>query len=228
MRRTSDGWFKVEESDPKTVEECTPKKKSPKAPVEETVVEEPTVAEETAPTTVKWGCMSTGAIANDFCRALKLTSNAELQAVASRSQQTADEFKEKHGFACAYDSYEKLAADPSVEIIYIATPHAFHCDNILMCLEAGKHVLCEKPMVVNAAQAERCIAKAKEKRRFLMEGMWTRFFPTTRAVRQLVRDGAIGKVIQVSASLGFKSEVRRPVAHTTHTHTHTHTYTPTA
>ena len=75
-----------------------------------------------------------------------------------------------------------------------------------MCLEAGKHVLSEKPMVVNAKQAERCIAKAKEKGLFLMEGMWTRFFPTTRAVRKAVQEGAIGEVISMSASLGFKSE----------------------
>ena len=75
-----------------------------------------------------------------------------------------------------------------------------------MCLDAGKHVLSEKPMVVNAAQAEKCIAKAKEKGLFLMEGMWTRFFPATREIRKLVADGAIGKIVSVSASLGFKSE----------------------
>jgi len=90
--------------------------------------------------------------------------------------------------------------------VYVATPHTFHCDNILLCLEAGKHVVCEKPMVVNAAQAERCIAKAKEKKCFLMEGMWTRFFPAARAIRQAIKDGAIGKVLSVTASLGFKSE----------------------
>ena len=75
-----------------------------------------------------------------------------------------------------------------------------HCELVLMCLDAGKHVLSEKPMVVNSAQAERCIAKAREKKLFLMEGMWTRFFPTTRAVRKLVKDGAIGKVVSVTYS----------------------------
>ena len=99
-----------------------------------------------------------------------------------------------------------LVADPEVTVVYVATPHTFHCDNILMCLEAGKHVLCEKPMVVNAKQAEQCIAMAKEKNLFLMEGMWTRFFPATRAIRKLIADGAIGKVVSVQASLGFKSE----------------------
>lgn len=155
---------------------------------------------------MRWGVISTGSIANDFSLQLKCTPGAVLHAVASRSQKAADEFATKHGFAHAYPTYEALVADTAVEVVYIATPHTFHCDNILMCLEAGKHVLCEKPMVVNAAQAERCIAKAAEKGVFLMEGMWTRFFPTTRAVRKAVADGAIGKVVSMTGSLGFKSE----------------------
>lgn len=155
---------------------------------------------------MKWGMISTGAIANDFALALKNTPNAELYAVASRSQASADAFAAKHGFTKAFATYEALVADPEVTVVYVATPHTFHCDNILMCLEAGKHVLCEKPMVVNAKQAEQCIAMAKEKNLFLMEGMWTRFFPATRAIRKLIADGAIGKVVSVQASLGFKSE----------------------
>jgi len=155
---------------------------------------------------MKWGVISTGSICNDFTLALKRTPKAVLHAVASRTQALADEFAQKHGFAKAYASYEALAADPEVEIVYIATPHSFHCDNILLCLEAGKHVVSEKPMVVNARQAEQCIAKAKEKGLFLMEGMWTRFFPVARAIKQAIADGAIGKVVSMTASLGFKSE----------------------
>ena len=155
---------------------------------------------------MKWGVLSTGAIANDFTLELKQTPDAILQAVASRSQETADAFASKHGFAKAHASYEDLAADKEVEIIYVATPHSFHCDNVLMCLEAGKHVLCEKPMVVNAKQAELCIAKAKEKKLFLMEGVWTRFFPVAKEIRRHLQENAIGKVLSVSASLGFKSE----------------------
>ena len=94
---------------------------------------------------MKWGVLSTGGIANDFTLALKNTPGAQLHAVASRSQESADAFKAKHGFAHAFASYEALAAS-DVEIIYVATPHSFHCDNIIMCLEAGKHVLSEKPM----------------------------------------------------------------------------------
>ena len=114
----------------------------------------------TTPTTsCKWGFISTGGIANDFALALKATPHAERYAVASRTQAAADEFKATHGFSKAYDSYEKLVADPEIDVIYIATPHAFHRDNILMCLDAGKNVVCEKPMVVNAKQAEECAAQ---------------------------------------------------------------------
>ena len=113
---------------------------------------------------MKWGVLATGSISNDFALALKKTPKAVLHACASRSQASADEFAQKHGFAKAYGSYEALAADPEVEIVYIATPHAFHCDNILMCLEAGKHVLSEKPMVVNARQAQLCMAQPSRSR----------------------------------------------------------------
>ena len=155
---------------------------------------------------MKWGVIGTGAICNDFTLALKKSPKAVLHAVASRTQASADAFKQEHGFAKAYPSYEAMVADPEVEIVYIATPHSFHCESILMCLDAGKHVLSEKPMVVNARQAEQCIAKAKEKGLFLMEGMWTRFFPVARAIKQAIAAGAIGKVVSMTASLGFKSE----------------------
>ena len=90
----------------------------------------------------KWGVLSTGSIANDFSLSLKLTPNAVLHAVASRTKASAEAFAAKHGFSRAYGSYEELAADADVDIIYVATPHTFHCDNVLMCLEAGKHVVC--------------------------------------------------------------------------------------
>ena len=154
----------------------------------------------------RWGVLSTGAIANDFTLALAKTPGATRHAVASRSQASADAFAAKHGFAKAYASYEALVADKDVEVVYVATPHSFHCDNVMLCLQAGKHVVCEKPMSVNATQAAKCIELARSKKLFLMEGMWTRFFPTTRAVRKLVQDGAIGKVVSITASLGFKSE----------------------
>lgn len=154
----------------------------------------------------RWGIMGTGAIANDFAQALKTTPGAVLHAAASRSQASADAFAKKHGIARSFGSYEELAADGAVDIVYVATPHAFHRDNVLLCLGAGRHVLCEKPLAVSAAQVAECVAAARERNLFLMEGMWTRFFPVARAIRKAVAEGAIGKVVSVSASLGFKLE----------------------
>ena len=154
----------------------------------------------------RWGIMGTGAIANDFAQALKTTPGAVLHAAASRSQASADAFAKKHGIARSFGSYEELAADGEVDIVYVATPHAFHRDNVLLCLGAGRHVLCEKPLAVSAAQVAECVAAARERNLFLMEGMWTRFFPVARAIRKAVAEGAIGKVVSVSASLGFKLE----------------------
>ena len=111
----------------------------------------------------RWGVISTGAIANDFTLALKATKGAVIHAVASRSQAAADEFATKHGFAHAYPTYAALIADADVEVVYVATPHNSHCEIILLCLNAGKHVVSEKPMAVNAQQAELCIQKAQEK-----------------------------------------------------------------
>ena len=111
----------------------------------------------------KWGVLSTGSIANDFSLALKATPDAVLHAVASRTSQSAEDFAAKHGFSHAYSSYEALVADAGVDIVYVATPHAFHMENILLCLDAGKHVLCEKPMCPSGAQAERCVQRAREK-----------------------------------------------------------------
>ena len=112
---------------------------------------------------LRWGVLSTGSIANDFSLALRATEGAQLQAVGSRGLESAQAFQKQHGFKTAYDSYDRLVADPEVDIIYIATPHTFHAANIELCLNAGKHVLCEKPLCVNAAQAERCIDMARQK-----------------------------------------------------------------
>ena len=155
---------------------------------------------------MKWGVLATGSIANDFTLALKNTQEAVLYAVASRSQESADAFGDKHGFQHKYPTYDALLADAEVEIVYVATPHTWHCELILQCLEAGKHVLCEKPMCCSGSQAQRCIDKAAEKKLFLMEGMWTRFFPATRAIRKAIADGEIGPIVSMTASFGFKGE----------------------
>ena len=143
---------------------------------------------------MRWGVLSTGSIANDFTNELKFTPNAILHACASRSQTTADAFATKHGFAKAYGSYEALLGDDQVEVVYVATPHNLHCENILMCLQAGKHVLCEKPFAASPEEVATMYAAADEAGVMLQEGMWTRFFPATEHARTAMAEGAIGTV----------------------------------
>jgi len=121
--------------------------------------------------------LATGSIANDFTLALKNTQEAVLYAVASRSQESADAFGDKHGFQHKYPTYDALLADAEVEIVYVATPHTWHCELILQCLEAGKHVLCEKPMCCSGSQAQRCIDKAAEKKIVLDGGHVDKVLP---------------------------------------------------
>jgi predicted dehydrogenase len=147
----------------------------------------------------RWGILATGSIANELAEALKMSDEAEVLAVASRTQASADAFGERWKVPRRYASYAELAQDPDVEIVYIATPHNLHHENMLMSLEAGKHVLCEKPLTLNARQAAECIALAREKSLFLMEAIWMRFFPAIKQVQEWVKAGEIGRVRMVSA-----------------------------
>ena len=142
-----------------------------------------------------WAILGTGKIANRFAEALNhIPDQADFLAVGSRSQQTADAFGNKYNIPRRYDSYEKVAADPDIDIVYIGTPGVFHLRDVTMCLEAGKHVLCEKAFTINAEEAKQLIELAREKKLFLMEAMWTRFFPIHVKVRQMLAEGVIGKV----------------------------------
>src|SRR5438046_4644956 len=121
-------------------------------------------------------------------------------AASSKSAEQAKNFLQECGVplpAAAYGSYAELVADKNVDIVYIATPHSHHFQNAMLCLNAGKHVLCEKSFTVNASQAKILVAKAKKRNLFLMEAVWTRFFPLSVEIRRLVQDGKIGKVHRV-------------------------------
>jgi predicted dehydrogenase len=155
---------------------------------------------------INWGIIGLGGIANTFAQDLSLVDDANLLAVASRNINKAKTFAEKHNADRYYDSYEKIALDPEIDIIYIATPHVFHFENTMMCLEAGKSVLCEKPMGMNSDQVQKMITKAKEKGLFLMEAIWTRFIPSTETMLNLIESGVIGKVQFVRADFGFKGD----------------------
>jgi predicted dehydrogenase len=154
---------------------------------------------------IRWGILGTGRIGHDFATGLRDTPDAETLAVGSRTEDSARDFAASFGIARHYGSYAELVSDPDVDVVYVATPHPFHEANAALCLEAGKHVLCEKPMTVNAVQAERLKALARDKGLFLMEGMWTRFFPLIERVRHLISSGAIGEPRMLNVDFGFRA-----------------------
>jgi predicted dehydrogenase len=154
---------------------------------------------------IGWGILGTGNIANAFVSDLGRLPNARFAAVGSRAIERAEVFAEKYSFERAYGSYRELMEDPDVDIIYVATPHPFHCDNTIACLEHGKAVLCEKPMAINERQEREMVATARERGLFLMEAMWTRCLPVTRAVQRWVDEGRIGDVRMLKADFGFRA-----------------------
>lgn len=161
----------------------------------------PTGADEPAP--VRWGILATGAIATSFAEDLALLPDARITAVASRTEESARRFADRHDIARAYGGWEQLAADPEVDVVYVATPHASHHDATALLLAAGKPVLCEKPLTLNLAEAQRLVALARQRDVFLMEAMWTYLDPTIRRLTRLIADGAIGEVRTVRADFGF-------------------------
>ena len=152
---------------------------------------------------IRWGIMGCGGIANTFAADLPLTKHGELVAVGSRSKAKAQTFAAQHGAARAYGSYEELAADPNVDIVYVATPHPYHLENALLAIGNGKHVLCEKPIALNAKETRRMIAAAKKKGVFLMEAMWARFIPSLGRIRKWIAEERIGQILAVEADFGI-------------------------
>ena len=148
---------------------------------------------------INWGIIGCGGIAEKFARSLGTLETGTLLAGASRTPGKAAEFAQKFDMPRVYDNYESLVADPDVDAVYVATTHNFHHENIRLCLENGKHVLCEKPFTVNAAQAEEMIQLARSNNLFLMEGFWTRFLPAIRKMQELLAAGVIGEVRTVHA-----------------------------
>lgn len=155
---------------------------------------------------IRWGILGTGKIAGEFAQGLQLLTDAQLLAVGSRSADTAGRFAQQYHVPRTYSTYAELVQDPDVDVVYIATPHVTHKEYCLLCLEAGKAVLCEKPFTVNAAEAAEVIALAREKELFCMEAMWMRFLPAVREARRLVRENAIGDIQMIQANLGFLME----------------------
>jgi predicted dehydrogenase len=155
--------------------------------------------------TFKWGIIGPGKIAHKFAKGLADVPGAELYAVASRSLPKAEEFAKEFNAAKSYGSYEDLVNDPEVDIVYIATPHVFHCEHTLLCLKHKKAVLCEKPFAMNKQQVNEMIQTAKKENVFLMEALWTYFLPHYQYVLELVKSEKFGKITSLEADFGFEA-----------------------
>ncbi len=157
------------------------------------------------PFTTKWGIIGPGKIAHKFAQALSFAPNAELFAVASRSEERARDFALQYDAPHYYQGYEKVAQDPEVDIIYVATPHSLHYENTIMCLENGIPVLCEKPFTITRVQLQKLVDTARNNKVFLMEAIWTRFLPTIKKVLEIRESGILGSIKEIHADFGFKA-----------------------
>ncbi len=159
--------------------------------------------------TTKWAIVGTGNISSQFADGLKHVEGAQIYAVASRNKQTAQAFADKYGITKAYGSYEEMAKDDEIDIVYIGTPHPAHLENSLMYLEAKRAVLCDKPLGVTAAEVKTMVAKAREMDVFFMEGIWTRFFPAVKQALEWVKSGRIGTPKTFIANFGYDGSRNR-------------------
>jgi predicted dehydrogenase len=153
---------------------------------------------------IRWGVVGPGAIATGFADAMRQVDGATIVAVASRSAERAEAFGVRFAIPTRYGDYDSLAADPAVDVVYVATPQSSHEPDTLNLLRAGKHVLCEKPFALNARQATRMIAEARMRGLFLMEAIWSRCLPTYRTLVDVIAEGRIGEPLLVEGDFGFR------------------------
>lgn len=151
----------------------------------------------------KWGMLGAGKMASKFSKGLMLLENAELYSVGSRDIQRARQFAAENGFLKAFGSYEEFAADPDLDIVYVATPHSSHLENTLQCLENGKHVICEKAFSINFREVEKMVLSAKGKKLFLMEALWPPFQPFYNKAKEILRSGKLGRIINMHTWFSF-------------------------
>lgn len=154
---------------------------------------------------IRWGIAGPGCIANKFAQAVKNVEGAELVAVASRTEEKGREFADKYDIPNVFCGYEKMAESNLVDAVYISTPHPFHKPCAELFLNAKKHVLCEKPVCINAAQATKLKDCAEKNGVFLMEAMWTRFLPAIAKAREIAESGDIGEILGITADFCYAS-----------------------
>ncbi len=152
-----------------------------------------------------WGILGPGKIAQKFAQDLAFVPNAKLYAVGSRNLERAQNFAKEHNAITYFDSYEALVNCAEVDIIYIATPHSEHYKNTLLCLNAGKPVLCEKAFAINSLQLQEMVTLAQHKKIFLQEAIWSRFHPAIIQILNIIQSGQIGEIVHVQADFGFKA-----------------------
>jgi predicted dehydrogenase len=153
--------------------------------------------------TIKWGIIGTGGIAHHFAKALQTIEDAEIVAVGASSKEKAEAFGSEFEIPRKYGSYSDLVNEAEVDIIYVATIHPLHKECVLLALKAGKAVICEKPLTVNAEDAQEIIEYARQAKIFMMEAMWTRYLPAIIKVRQWLKEELIGDVKMLKADFGF-------------------------
>lgn len=156
---------------------------------------------------LNWGIIGLGKIAKVFASDLALSDQSQLFAVASRDINNAASFAKEFKAIKHYGNYQDLAKDTDIDVVYIATPHVFHYEYTMMCLKAGKHVLCEKAFGMNESQVREMTEEAQKRNLFLMEAFWTRFIPATEKVLELIEQNKIGQVQQIRADFGFKADL---------------------
>ena len=163
---------------------------------------------------MKIGILGCGVMAETFADTLRQMGEVECYAAASRTLKRAEEFVGKYGFKKAYGSYEELCADPEVELIYIATPHSSHFDNMKLCIRHKKPVLCEKSFTVNAREAEQIREYAEQEQVFVAEAIWTRYMPSRNMIQEIIDSGIIGDISVLTANLSYpishKERIMRP------------------
>ena len=155
---------------------------------------------------IRWGIIGLGKIAHKFAQDLLTIDDVELYAVASRSQEKADDFAKTYSAKKAFGNYDALVKDSNVDAVYIATPHSFHKDNSLLCLKNGIAVLCEKPFAMNSDEVNEMIDCAKANNVLLMEALWTYFLPHYRYVLDIINKKKYGDILKLEADFGFKPE----------------------
>jgi predicted dehydrogenase len=153
----------------------------------------------------KWGILAPGKMSAKFTRGLKLLDNVELYAVGSRDIRRSEQFAKEFGFQKSYGSYEELAADKDVDIIYIASPHSHHYEHTMLCLKNKKAVICEKAFALNSREVEGMLAEAIRQKVFLMEALWPPFQPIYRKTKEILQSGEAGKILHLNARFGFQA-----------------------